>query len=153
MSGSEDFVAHVRELLAPAGRVANKRMFGGHGVYLDDLFMAIIVEDELYLKVDDMTRAAFEAEGCTPFVYARDGKSMTMHYHRAPGEAMDAPHLMRPWARRALEAALRAQSKKPAKPPKPAKLSTLTEPAKHAAPKKMAAKKTSSRPAIKKRPK
>lgn len=142
MSGSEDFVAHVRELLAPAGRAATKRMFGGHGVYLDGLFIAIIVDDELYLKVDDLTRAAFDAEGCSAFVYAREGKPMTMGYYRAPGEALDAPHLMRPWARRALEAALRAQAAKPAKQGR------QTKPT---APKKKAAKKTSSRPAIKKR--
>jgi DNA transformation protein len=147
MSGSEDFLAHVRELLAPAGRVTTKRMFGGHGVYLDGLFIAIIVEDELYLKVDDITRPAFETEGCAPFVYARDGKPMTMRYYRAPGEALDAPHLMRPWARRALEAALRMQAAKPAKLP------ALMRSAKRAAPKKKAAKKNSSRPAIHKRPK
>jgi DNA transformation protein len=112
MAASDDFVHHVIELLAPAGRVAVKRMFGGHGVYLDGLFMAIIADDALYLKVDELTRAEFEAEGCAPFVYSKDGKAMAMRYHRAPDEAMEAPHLMRPWARRALEAALRAHAQK-----------------------------------------
>lgn len=136
MATSSDFVRHVSELLAPAGRVVTKRMFGGHGIYLDGLFMAIIVDDELYLKADAATNAAFDAESCAPFVYSRDGKSMTMGYRRAPGDAMDAPHLMLPWARLALQAALRAQAVKAAK----------------AAPKtKPAAKKPSSRPARKKR--
>ena len=113
MASSDDFVNHVSELLAPAGRVAIKRMFGGHGVYIDGLFMAIIADDELYLKADDVTRADFEAEDCAPFVYSKDGRDMVMHYYRAPGDAMDAPHLMQPWARRALEAALRARAAKP----------------------------------------
>ena len=121
MASSADFINHVSELLAPAGRVAIKRMFGGHGVYLDGLFIAIIAEDELYLKVDDITRADFDAEDCAPFVYSKDGKSMTMGYRRAPGEALDAPHLMRPWARRALEAALRAHAAKATKVKPPAK--------------------------------
>lgn len=119
MTSKGDFVQHVVELLTPAGHVVVKRMFGGHGVYLDGLFMAIIADDELYLKVDEVTQAEFDAEGCAPFVYAKDGKSMAMSYRRAPGEAMDAPHLMQPWARRALEAAVRARAAK-AKPRKPA---------------------------------
>ena len=114
MAANNDFVNHVSELLAPAGHVVVKRMFGGRGVYLDGLFMAIIADDGLYLKADDVTRAAFDAESCAPFVYAKDDKNMTMNYRRAPDEAMDAPHLMRSWARRALEAALRARAAKAA---------------------------------------
>jgi len=120
MAASTDFVHHVGELLAPAGHVVTRRMFGGHGIYLDGLFMAIIVADELYLKADDVTRAAFDAESCAPFVYSKDGKQMTMGYRRAPDDAMDAPHLMLPWARRALEAALRARAAKTAPKNKPA---------------------------------
>ena len=112
MANSEDFVHHVCELLAPAGRVSTRRMFGGHGVYLDGLFMAIIDDDEFYLKADAVTLPVFEREGCAPFVYSKDGQSMSMNYRRAPEEAMDAPHLMRPWARLALQAAVRAQAGK-----------------------------------------
>ena len=114
MANSEDFVRHVCELLAPAGRVSTRRMFGGHGVYLDGLFMAIIDDDEFYLKADDVTLATFEREGCAPFVYSKEGQAMTMKYRRAPEEAMDAPHLMLPWARLALQAAVRAQAFKAA---------------------------------------
>lgn len=133
MPSSADFVRHVSELLASAGDVVTKRMFGGHGVYLDGLFMAIIADDELYLKIDDVTRAAFDAQSCAPFVYTKDGKDMVMSYRRAPDEAMDAPHLMLPWAKRALDAALRARAAKP-----------VTK-------KKTAAKKKFSRPTVKKR--
>lgn len=121
MTASSDFIHHVRELLAPTGSVEIKRMFGGHGVYLDGLFMAIIAGDELYLKADAHTGAAFDAESCAPFVYSRDGKDMAMSYRRAPDKAMDAPHLMLPWARRALEAALRARAAKASRPKSPAR--------------------------------
>lgn len=120
MATSNDFVNHVSELLAPAGHVVTKRMFGGHGVYVDGLFMAIIVNDELYLKADAVTRAVFDAESLAPFVYAKDGREMALNYRRAPEAAMDAPHLMLPWARRALEAALRARATKAVQKRKPA---------------------------------
>ena len=38
----DDFVDLCRELLSPAGAVRAKRMFGGHGLYVDDLFVAIV---------------------------------------------------------------------------------------------------------------
>jgi len=115
MAVRNEFVDHVGELLAPAGHVVTKRMFSGHGVYIDGLFVAIVAWDELYLKTDDNTRAAFDAESCKAFVYSKDGRQMTMNYRRAPDEAMDAPHLMLPWARRAIEAALRARAVKAAR--------------------------------------
>jgi DNA transformation protein len=146
MASSGEFVNYVMELLAPAGRVASKRMFGGHGIYLDGLFMAIIVDDELYLKADEATKAAFDAESCAPFFYSKDGKSMTMGYRRAPGDAMDAPHMMLPWARLALQAAVRAQAAKEARVKKITRITRATPK------KKPAAKKSSSRPAGKKRP-
>lgn len=154
MAPGNDFVNHVSELLAPAGCVVTKRMFGGHGIYLDGLFMAIIADDALYLKADDITRAAFDAGSCAPFVYSKDGKQMTMSYRRAPAEAMDAPHLMLPWARRALEAALRARAAKAAhvKPSaKAAPVKSMAKTTKAAPKKKPAAKKNTARPAGRKR--
>jgi len=126
MASDGGFVAHVLELLSPCGRAEAKRMFGGHGVYLDGLFVAIIADDELYLKADQQSRGEFERAGCEPFVYHKHGKPMAMSFWRAPGEALDAPHLMQPWARLALAAALRARAgktkprKKTGREPRPA---------------------------------
>jgi DNA transformation protein and related proteins len=36
------FVDHCAELLAPLGAVRVKRMFGGWGLYVDDIFLALI---------------------------------------------------------------------------------------------------------------
>ncbi len=114
-----EFVAHCMELLGSMGTVRSRRMFGGHGFYVDDLFIALIAYERLYLKVDSSTRATFEAAGCQPFVYDGAGKSVTLGYFSAPEEAMESPPLMQPWARLALAAALRARAlKPPARPPK-----------------------------------
>ena len=108
-----EFVAHCCELLAPLGAVRTRRMFGGHGFYVDDLFIALIAGERLYLKADPLTRPAFEAAGCTPFVYDAGLKSVTVGYFSAPDEAIESPPLMQPWARLALAAALRARATKP----------------------------------------
>jgi DNA transformation protein len=111
---ADEFVTHCLELLAPLGAARAKRMFGGHGLYVDDLFIALIAFERLYLKVDVQTRAAFEAAGCEPFVYDGKGKSVTMSYFTAPEQAIESAHEMLPWARLALEAALRARAAKAA---------------------------------------
>ena len=107
------FVAHCLELLGPVGVARSRRMFGGHGLYLDDLFIGLLANERLYLKADAQTRASFEAAGCQPFVFDAAGKSVTMGYFSAPEEAMESPPLMQPWARLALAAALRARALKP----------------------------------------
>lgn len=123
MPADTEFVAHCRELLAPLGAVRSRRMFGGHGFYVDELFIALIAFGRLYLKVDERSRARFEAAGCEPFVYEGKGKPVTMGYFTAPEEAIESPALMQPWARLALEAAVRARAAKkaPARPARPAR--------------------------------
>ena len=110
------FVSHCVELLQPLGTVRTKRMFGGWGLYVDEIFIAIVAFERLYLKVNDTTRAAFEAEGCKPFVYDSKTGSVALGYWTAPADALDSPALMQPWARRALQAALAARAAKPAAP-------------------------------------
>ena len=113
MPASAAFVAHCLELLAPLGAVRAKRMFGGHGLYVDSLFIALIADERLYLKSDDHSRAAFEHAGCEPFAYSRSDRSaVTLGYWSAPDEALESPQLMAPWARLALASALRAQASK-----------------------------------------
>lgn len=111
-------VDHCLELLAPLGAVRAKRMFGGHGLYIDELFVALIAFERLYLKVDAQTQPAFQATGCEPFVYDGKGKPITMSYWTVPAEAMESPALMQPWARQAIEAALRARAAKPSAAPR-----------------------------------
>jgi len=107
------FVEHCLELLAPLGSTHARRMFSGHGLYVDDLCVALILRDTLYLKTAEAHRPAFEAAGSHPFTYS--GKHGDVHvtsYWSAPEAAMESPPEMRPWARRALEAAVAARAKK-----------------------------------------
>ncbi len=108
-----EFVAHCLELLSPLGHPRARRMFSGHGIYLDDIFIALIIGERLYLKADARTRPLFEAAGCVPFTYEAKGTRMSLAYFSAPDDAMESPPLMEPWARHALSAALRARAPKP----------------------------------------
>jgi DNA transformation protein len=109
MPATNAFADYCAELLAPLGRTRVKHMFGGHGIYVDDIFIAIVVGETLYLKADDQSMARFDAAACKPFTFEAKGRTMTTHYRAAPAEAMDSPALMRPWAVLARDAALRAR--------------------------------------------
>ena len=133
------FVSHCLELLAPLGRTSSRRMFGGHALYIDGLCMALIIQDTLYLKVDDTSRPLLERKGCRPFTYdTKTGERHALGYYTAPEEAMESPAEMTPWARRALAAAVAARAKAPAKKKTGAKTPAKKAPAKTTAAKKAA---------------
>ena len=110
MARSSEFVDFVLECLEPLGGVSARRMFGGWGIYKDGVMFALIAYDQLYLKVDDGNRAAFEARGLQPFTYTGKGRPIRMSYREAPGEGFDDPDILCDWARAACAAALRARA-------------------------------------------
>lgn len=104
---SRDYLDYLHDLFSAFAPVTTRAMFGGHGVYRDGVIIAIVIDEILYLKVDELTRPAFEAQECAPFVYEAKGKVVPMSYWSVPDEALDSPQDFRPWAQRAWEAALR----------------------------------------------
>ena len=111
----ESFTSYLRDLFAELGPVSLRKMFGGQGLYHDGVIIGLVVGDELFLKTDAITRAAFEQAGGEPFVYLGKGKPVAMSYLSPPAEAMESAQSMEPWARLACEAALRKRAgEKPA---------------------------------------
>ena len=109
MRGDAGFLEHLHELLSPLGRCTTRAMFGGHGVYLDGSIVGIVIDGALYLKVDGESEAAFRAAGSTPFTYTATARPIEMSYWSVPEEALESREAMRPWAQRALAAALRKE--------------------------------------------
>ena len=112
MAVSREFRDFIEELLAGFGPVQIKRMFGGAGVYADGMMFALIADDTLYLKADDGNRAAFEAEGMSPFMYQGRGKTIATSYWRVPERLLDDPDEIADWARGAFAAAGRHAKKR-----------------------------------------
>ncbi|MBL8242950.1 MAG: TfoX/Sxy family protein [Rhodanobacteraceae bacterium] len=98
---------HFRELLAPRGHIRTRSMFGGTGIWCDDAFIAIVIDDQIYLKVDGLTQPEFERWGLQPLVYTAQGRTVTLGFWSVPAEALESPRAMKPWAQMALAAATR----------------------------------------------
>jgi DNA transformation protein len=110
---TDPFVLHVCELLSGVGPCTAKRMFGGWGISVDGMNIALIAWDTLFLKSNADTEPQWLAAGGQPFQYEAKGKTMRLHYYTPPEEALESPAVMLPWARLALTAAVAAR--KPAK--------------------------------------
>jgi DNA transformation protein and related proteins len=106
---TDPFVLYACELLASAGHCEAKRMFGGWGIGVEGMNIALIIGDTLYLKTNPETAPRWQAAGGRPFTYEAKGKTIQVQYHTPPDEAMESPGLMAPWARLALDAAIAAR--------------------------------------------
>jgi TfoX/Sxy family transcriptional regulator of competence genes len=62
-----EIAAYVIDQLAQSMKVESRRMFGGAGLYSEDLFFGLIAGDVLYFKVDDSNRQDYVARGCAAF--------------------------------------------------------------------------------------
>lgn len=119
MSTTPDaLIDQIQALLAPLGQISVRRMFGGHGVYCDDRMLALLADGQIWLKVDALSRPEFEAVGAVPFTQTSKGKPVATSYWSVPDGALADAATLRPWAERALQAAIRAADGKRDQPAK-----------------------------------
>jgi DNA transformation protein len=99
-----DFILH--DVLNGLPGMATRAMFGGWALYLDGVVFGIVIEGELYVKVDEADRAMLERMGSRPFVYRRQRRTVSLPYWLVPGRLLDEPEdlvdLVQRAARRAL---------------------------------------------------
>ena len=88
---TNEFVAYViGDQLAEISGMSARAMFGGFGIYREGTIVGIVVDDELYLKVDETNKAEYESMGSTPFTYEKKGgKSTSMSYWKVPSEVLE----------------------------------------------------------------
>ncbi len=118
MAAKNEFVEYIVELLGPMGMARARAMFGGYGVYVNDLMIGLVADNVLYLRVDAEIRPDFEKKGLRPFVYEKNGREYPMSYYRPPPEALDNSDDLCRWARKSYGAALRKAGPKGPKSPR-----------------------------------
>ena len=111
MRVTDGFKAFVLEQLAGVKALRARAMFGGVGLYADDVFFGILAADTLYLKVDDTNRGRYDAAGMTAFrPYAE--RDMTMSYYQVPVEVLEDSDELAAWARDSVRVAVSAQGRR-----------------------------------------
>jgi DNA transformation protein len=109
----KEFVSYIVDLMQIIGPVRSRPMFGGFGIFLNNLMFGLVVNGVLYLKVDRITRPAFEARDLEAFSYLKNNKPVAIAYYQAPEEALENSEDMALWAKQAYDVAL--NTKKPNK--------------------------------------
>ncbi len=106
-------IARLEASLTPLGVFRSRPMFGGHGLYLDDLFFGLIAYDKFYLKTDEQNRGDYVKAKSKPFSFESSRKGLvTTSYWECPADVFKDGNKLRRWIGKALEAARR----KPKKP-------------------------------------
>ncbi len=109
MAKTSEFCEHLMDRLAPLGTPSYKFMFGGFGIYVDGLLMAIVTSDDvLRLRADDENRPDYEARGIEPFQpMSKNGPMGVMPYYTLPDDVLDDQDAFVEWAKKARVAAVR----------------------------------------------
>jgi DNA transformation protein len=114
MRAPDKLTAYLLELLAPLGPISARRMFGGVGLFQGGMMFGLIAREELFFKVGDVNRPAYEAAGEAPFTYETKLGTHTLgSYWRCPPELLDDAETFQAWAHQAIEAAVAAARAKP----------------------------------------
>ena len=107
----KEFVQYVIDILSPYGAIKARSMFGGYGIYKDNIITAIIVNNELYFKVNDANINDYKNYGCQPFAYIANQKTIQMSYWRVPVNILEDSTLLGEWFNKAWQASLQAKKK------------------------------------------
>ena len=107
-----EFTDYLQEVFENFGSVSARRMFGGYGIYHRDIMFALVQNDTLYLKADDVIAEHFIARDLGQFAYKRNGKWIKLSFYQAPEELFEDRELACEWAKRSYQVALQTRKKK-----------------------------------------
>ena len=102
--------------------VVTKRMFGGIGLYRDDIFFGMIIEDRVYFKVNDADIVIYESHNSQPFSYDMRDRSGNLVHRKinslwaVPDNIVEHWDQLCLWGQRAYIAALQSHKPKRSKP-------------------------------------
>ena len=113
------YLEYVLEQLSGLRGVVSRRMFGGAGLYQDELFFALVFANTLYFKVSDDNRADYEARNMGRFRPYKDRPQLSLTYYEVPADVLEDRDELAVWARRSLQAAAASKTTKPAKLKRP----------------------------------
>lgn len=91
-------------------------MFGGVGLYCDDIFFAVLDDDRCYFKVDDSNREAYEQAGMGQWTI-EGPQGGPMPYRELPPSVLEDAQILGEWIDAAVRVALakKKQSKRSSK--------------------------------------
>lgn len=109
--GDSDLPETIADRLVALGPVVARRMFGGHGIFLDGVMFGLVWRGTLYFKTGESNRADYEKAGSRFFTYDRGAKRVSMSYMTVPDTALRNGAVLTQWGERAYAVARAAKAK------------------------------------------
>ena len=96
---TDSFRDFVLEQLSALGELRCKRMFGGYGLYCDEVFFGILSDGRLYFKTNPDTLPDYLAFHAA--VFAPSEKQVLKNYREVPVHILEDAVQLATWARKA----------------------------------------------------
>ena len=106
VSTDESFKDFVLDQLQDLNGVEARPMFGGHGLYKDEIFFGIVHKGKLFFKVDESTVGEYRRRKMRSF--HPNAKQTLRSYYEVPVEIIEDGERLGAWT----EAAIHCQRKK-----------------------------------------
>lgn len=78
-------------LFESLGEVKSRSMFGGFGIFVDDIMFALVVNDCLHIRADEQSKEYFTEQRFEPYVYSKKGFPVVTKYYSLPQNYWDTP--------------------------------------------------------------
>lgn len=109
---NREYIDYILDILSSFNGIKFRKMFGGYGIYKDNIFFGIISDDILYFKVDESNRSMYELRGSKQFTYERkDRKKIAMSYWEVPADILENRNELALWTQNAFETARRVKKR------------------------------------------
>ena len=110
-------------LFEPLGTIKSRSMFGGFGIFADDIMFALVVNDKLHIKLGKSYSLHFEDKNSKPHIYRRRGFPSVTKYHSVPEHLWETPDVIFSVAKKSVE--VEKQKKEKLATSKPERLKDL----------------------------
>lgn len=109
MAVSDHYLNKVLERLSQVAPVSYRRIFAGVGLYHRGVQFALLANDRLYFRVDDISVQPYLDSGM-PALHPEAALTTQSHFYQLPPGLLDRPEELLYWMRAAVEAAQPAQA-------------------------------------------
>jgi DNA transformation protein and related proteins len=112
MRVKSNLATYVTEQLAFLGRISNRAIFGGVGIFIEERLLGIVINECLYLHTDQSNIDEYLSRGMEQFKPYPNAFDLTTDHHRVPADIVENPDQLKAWGQRSLTAAIEAAKAK-----------------------------------------
>jgi DNA transformation protein len=112
MRVKSSLATYVTEHLAFLGRISNRAIFGGIGIFIEERLLGIVINECLYLHTGATNISDYVSRGMEQFKPYPNAFDLTTDHHRVPQEIIDDPEQLKEWGKRSLISAIEAAKAK-----------------------------------------